>query len=325
LIVISSSHFADHLITWPPSDVTTNIESTYFLGQVIKTRLISVDLEQSRIVSSIRQVSRSSFQPQPDISSIELGNIVSGAIIAIQKDSNISLDLQGSQVRALLSLSNLATSRGHTVPQLRTSLKPGDILDDLVVVSKNPDKKIVIVAAKKNKPSNDGTSFGKIDHSISLNTLKIGQVVPGRIVSHGGRLGTSVRISNHIVGHVHPTDASDDYTSSSVFPSIQSIVDCAVLEVDQSKKRVLLSARRSLVHPEEESPVLDKEINGLDDLKFGDSVRGFVKSVAEHGLFVSVGRGIDARVQIRELFDEVRIRRSLLIKFCLIILSALLV
>jgi len=34
-------------------------------------------------------------------------------------------------------------------------------------------------------------------------------------------------------------------------------------------------------------------------------VRGFIKSIVEHGLFVMLGRGIDARVQIKELFDEV--------------------
>ena len=52
-------------------------------------------------------------------------------------------------------------------------------------------------------------------------------------------------------------------------------------------------------------PVMDKVINNLDDLQVGSTVRGFIKSVAEHCLFVNLGRGIDARVQIKELFDEV--------------------
>jgi rRNA biogenesis protein RRP5 len=50
---------------------------------------------------------------------------------------------------------------------------------------------------------------------------------------------------------------------------------------------------------------MDPEITSVVDLKPGTFVRGFIKSVAEHGLFVSVGRDLDARVQIKELFDEV--------------------
>jgi rRNA biogenesis protein RRP5 len=41
-------------------------------------------------------------------------------------------------------------------------------------------------------------------------------------------------------------------------------------------------------------------------LHVGQALRGFIKSVTEHGLFVTIGRNLDARIQIRELFDEVR-------------------
>jgi transcriptional accessory protein Tex/SPT6 len=50
---------------------------------------------------------------------------------------------------------------------------------------------------------------------------------------------------------------------------------------------------------------VDREINSVEDLKVGETVRGFVKSIPEHGIFVTLGRWIDARVQIKELFDEV--------------------
>jgi DNA-directed RNA polymerase subunit E'/Rpb7 len=50
---------------------------------------------------------------------------------------------------------------------------------------------------------------------------------------------------------------------------------------------------------------VDREINGVEELKVGETVRGSVKNIPEHGLFVSIGRSIDARVQIKELFDEV--------------------
>jgi rRNA biogenesis protein RRP5 len=111
---------------------------------------------------------------------------------------------------------------------------------------------------------------------------------------------------------LHPTDASDDYEAGTPFPAIDSVLKAAIVEVDLTKKQLVLSTRRSKMYPEEIKPVTDREIRDLRDLVAGETVRGFIKSVAEHGLFVTLGRNIDARVQIRELFDDV----SLIIPSC---------
>ena len=60
------------------------------------------------------------------------------------------------------------------------------------------------------------------------------------------------------------------------------------------------------MYPESTKKIVDQEINHISDIHVGDTVRGSIKSVADHGLFVTIGRDIDARVQIRELFDDVR-------------------
>ena len=67
------------------------------------------------------------------------------------------------------------------------------------------------------------------------------------------------------------------------------------------------------MEPSESHVAPDPEITSVEDLIPGASVRGFIKSVAEHGLFVSIGRDLDARVQIKELFDEVRPPRGTII------------
>ena len=86
---------------------------------------------------------------------------------------------------------------------------------------------------------------------------------------------------------------------------LDSIMKAAVVDIDRNKKQLTLSTRQSRMNPDGAKAIVDREITAFSDLKLGDTVRGFVKSVADHGLFVSIGRNVDARVQIKELFDEV--------------------
>lgn len=207
------------------------------------------------------------------------------------------LSLEPSNVRALLSLKNLANQRGTTAPQLRVSLASGDVLEDLVVVTRNAEKYFVIVATKpKGRTALKGT--------LSIDTVALGQIVSGRVMRKT-RVGTLLKLPSHIGGILHPTDGSDDYENGYPFPAVDTVLKAAVIAIDKSKKQLTLSTRHSKLHPDDETAVVDRVIEGVEDLKVGDTVRGFIKSVATHGLFVSIARNIDARVQIRELFDDV--------------------
>ena len=262
-------------------------------GKPVLVRILSNDKEKGRILASIRQATTDTAPP--DISAVEVGDSVEGTINDIHKD-NVLLNLQPSDVRALLSLKNLANRRGSTVAQLRTNLKAGEKLDDLVVVSRNVEQGFVIVANKPKAKPALGT--------VSIDTVQVGQVVGGRVVKHDRR-GALVKFNGRVTGSLHPTDTSDDYEAGSPFPDVDSVLKAAVIAVDREKKHLTLSTRRSQMEPSESHAVADPEIASVEDLKPGTFVRGFVKSVAEHGLFVSIGRDLDARLQIKELFDEV--------------------
>ena len=262
-------------------------------GKPVLVRILSNDKEKRRILASIRQAT-TDIAP-PDISAVEVGDSVEGVISEVHKD-NVLLNLQPSNIRGLLSLKNLANRRGSTVAQLRTNLKAGEKLNDLVVVSRNGEQGFVIVANKPKAKPALGT--------VSIDTVQVGQVVGGRVVKHDRR-GALVKFNGRVTGSLHPTDTSDDYEAGSPFPNVDSVLKAAVIAVDREKKHLTLSTRRSQIEPSESHAVADPEITSVEDLKPGTFVRGFIKSVAEHGLFVSIGRDLDARVQIKELFDEV--------------------
>ncbi|KAE9388875.1 hypothetical protein BT96DRAFT_1003784 [Gymnopus androsaceus JB14] len=125
--------------------------------------------------------------------------------------------------------------------------------------------------------------------TISIDTVKIGQTVGGRVVRHTAH-GALVKLPSNIGGILHHTNVSDDFGSAPAFPAVDSILEAAVVSVDKGRKRLTLSTRRSRMYPDKAGTVVD--------------LRGFIKSITDHGLFATVGRNIDARVQIRELFDD---------------------
>lgn len=275
----------------------SSLPEAFPVGKVVQVRILSSDAETGRIVASIRKASANFRDAIAAIQDVEIGHSVEGVVSEIQKEKAV-ITLKPTQVRALLSLNNLANRRGVAVAQLRSSLKVGEKLTDLVVTSRNPEKGFVLVATK---PKEKETILQK--NALTLESVQIGQIVGGRVIRHI-RAGALVKLTSRISGILHPTDVSDDYESGMPFPPIDTIIKAAVIAIDADKRTLTLSTRRSVMNPAEHSTVADPVINDLSDLKLGATVRGFIKSVAEHGLFVTLGRGLDARVQIKELFDD---------------------
>ena len=268
-----------------------------------------MDQATSRIIGSIIQATKPS--PAVEISKLEVGHTVTGPITVIDiHQDNVVLELQPKdsviRLKALISLANLANHRGTTVLQARASLNVGqEIKEQLVLVSKNVEKALLIVAVKpqeKSKVPNGRTSAG--GGSLRIGDIKVGVTIPGLVIRHHPK-GSTVRLSKHVFATLYPTDVCDNFETGNPFPALDSVINVAILTVDESNQKVLVSTRLSRINLAQAIPVVDREISSLGDLSVGDEIRGFVKSVADHGVFVSIGRGIDARIQIKELFNEV--------------------
>ncbi|KAJ4002507.1 hypothetical protein F5050DRAFT_1802449 [Lentinula boryana] len=273
-----------------------DLSSLYTAGKVVKVRILTLKPEDQTIIASIRKSGTVYKMFNADISGVEIGNILEGVVFEIHKE-NVVLALQPSNVRALISVNNLANHRSISPAQLKVNLKVGDKLEDLVVVSRNTENNFVIVANKpKPKPS-------LAKSIVSFDTVESGQTVGGRVVRHTV-YGVLIKLSSHVGGVLHPTDVSDDFGSATAYPAIDSILKATVVSVDRDKKQLILSTRRSRMYPNQVHNIMDREITEISDLHVGARVRGFIKSITDHGLFVTIGRNVDARVQIRELFDD---------------------
>ncbi|SCZ99428.1 BZ3500_MvSof-1268-A1-R1_Chr7-2g09528 [Microbotryum saponariae] len=291
-------------------EYTSNLGKIFEVGKVVEVKIIRLDPSAKKITVSYRQarghlvvkdrepVASSSTAGLVD--GVKIGDLTRGEIAQIH-ETNVVLRLRPSNVKALISFATLSRHRAVSVQELRQDLAIGDVLDDLVVVSRNLDKDLVIVGLVPSKPkkAQDATTGSR---PCTFESVKPGQVVQGK-VSGVVPSGLLVQLSRNLRGRVPRTEICDDFDrcGSSEY-DLGATVQCAVLSVDDDRRRVALSLRES--RHSAGAQATDPAIEELGDLKVGQTIRGFVKNIASQGLFVSLSDTITARVLIKELFDE---------------------
>ncbi|KAM0751109.1 hypothetical protein T439DRAFT_301042 [Meredithblackwellia eburnea MCA 4105] len=275
---------------------TTDLSRLFTVGKVIPVKIISADPSSNRIVASARQ---GHDAPPVEVTSVDIGHLSSGTITALH-ETNVVLTLQPTGVKALMSYATLARHRKTTVDALRNELAKGQTVEELVVVSKNAEKGIVIVGLIPSKASKaEGSSKPA---NITFASLVVGQKLTGR-VSGKVPTGLLVQVSPSVRGRAPPTEISDDFATVETTNFAKGTqVKCVVISLDSETERVELSLRPSRLEADVE--VRDPIVASVEDLKPGQGVRGFVKNIANAGLFVSLGGDVTARVLIKELFDE---------------------
>jgi rRNA biogenesis protein RRP5 len=264
-------------------------------------RITELRPEEDKVTASIRQALPAAIAAEK----LNVGDIVSGLVSQVHSEQ-VVITILPAQLTALLSLSTLANHRQTGIDELRKELKIGEKLEGLVVVSKNPTSGLLVLSTKRSNTS-QSQSLGISKPMVSFESLTPGEIVSGTVIEHAGT-GTQIELPNGLKGRVHPCDATDDLglIASGEGPlNVGQEVKCLVLKVNPHTRIIDLSTRQSRVDPENAGEVVDREITSIDNLKEGQSIRGLVKNVTQHGLFVALGRSVVARVKIRELFDEV--------------------
>ena len=195
-----------------------------------------------------------------------------------------------------------------SVDALRSSLTTGEMLNDLVVISKNPTSGFFIVANKRVAKTPSGASSS----AESIGEIQVGVITSGRVLSHTTQ-GSTIQLGSGAHGRVHPCDAVDDFSviASGEGPlNVDDDVMCYVLKTNPSTRIIDLSTRPSRTQPDKAQNVVDKEIQEIKDLAEGQPVRGLVKNLSNHGVFVALGRTVTARIMIKEMFDDVRVQNQ---------------
>lgn len=233
----------------------------------------------------------------------------------VQKDDKSLLDLESVKPGS----SQLAFVNNHAENCVWVNLSPNvrgrvalmDLSDDVGQLQNVENRFRIGCALRVNVKAVD-ISAGRLDLTakqdnastpLALKDLSPGMVLPARVIKATER-AVSVELAKNLVAHVPLVELSDDYDSINLMQySKNDIVRACVISVDAPNKRAFVSLRPSKVLSSS-LPVKDAQISNVSQLKASDIVRGFVKKVADKGVFVSLGADVDALVRISDLSDQ---------------------
>ena len=139
--------------------------------------------------------------------------------------------------------------------------------------------------------------------AMTLKDLSIGMVLPSRVTKVTERY-IMVQLSEQLSAPVHLVDMVDDYDTANptVYQKNQTVRVC-VSDIDLPNKKITLSTRPSKVLSSS-LPVKDPEVTSVAQLKVNDVIRGFIKNVADNGIFVTLSNNVTGHVRVTDLSDS---------------------
>ncbi|KAL4871045.1 hypothetical protein BDV12DRAFT_164650 [Aspergillus spectabilis] len=194
-------------------------------------------------------------------------------------------------------------------PNVRGRLRFVDATDDLSILA-DVEKQFPIGSAMKFHVTGVDAAKGHIDLSaregsdkLTFDDLSVGMILPTR-VTRVTEKQVIMQLDNTLVGAVDLINMADDFSKAD--PNTyqkKEVVRSCIVGVDRPNKRIHLSLRPSKVLSSS-LPVQDPEYVSIKQIKVNDIIRGFVRRVADGGLFVTVGHDLVAYVRISELSDS---------------------
>ncbi|CAK1362185.1 unnamed protein product [Cercospora beticola] len=233
----------------------------------------------------------------------------------VEKDDKSLLELDSVKAGS----SHLAFVNNHAENCVWVNLSPNvrgrvalmDLSNDVGQLQ-NVENRFRVGCALRVKVKAADISTGRLDltarqdeasAALTLKDLSPGMVLPARVIKSTERAVT-VELAKDLICHVPLVELSDDYDEVNLAQyNKNDIVRVCVIGVDTPNKRAFVSLRPSKVLSSS-LPVKDHHISNVSQVKAGDIVRGFVKKVADKGVFISLGADVDALVRIADLSDQ---------------------
>ncbi|MCJ1385764.1 rRNA biogenesis protein rrp5 [Xylographa soralifera] len=196
-------------------------------------------------------------------------------------------------------------------PNVRGRIRIMDVSDDVSLLadlaSNFPIGSALRARVLRVDPSNNWLDLSaRSGASSTMKTLKdlsMGMVLPGRVTKVTERY-IMVQLSEQLSAPVHLVDMVDNYDTANptIYQKNQTVRVC-VSDIDLPNKKITLSTRPSKVLSSS-LPIKDPEITSVAQLKVNDIVRGFIKNVADTGVFVTLSSNVTGYVRVTDLSDS---------------------
>ena len=269
-------------LSWTKNNVTAH--ECFAEGDEVEVIVSKIEADKQYISVSLKQLQPSPWDQVPVLQKYPVGMKVTGQIRRIVSFGAFAEIEEG--IKGLLHNTELSWTKDNVTAH--ECFAEGDEVE--VIVSKiEADKQYISVSLKQLQPS-------PWDQVPVLQKYPVGMKVTGqirRIVS----FGAFAEIEEGIKGLLHNTELSwtkDNVTASKCFAEGDE-VEVVILEVDVSKRQMLLSHKQT--KPDPWSEVSEK-------YKVGSIVRGQIVNLTEFGAFVEIEEGIEGLIHISELTDR---------------------
>ncbi|RKP09133.1 hypothetical protein THASP1DRAFT_3428, partial [Thamnocephalis sphaerospora] len=289
----------------------TDPHRLFNVGQSVRCRILSADPERQRIRVSFCTTPRANAGTSNtfsrDLSSIEVGQLVGARVTELRQDI-VLLSLTGTEIRAALPVAHLSDHLDAVPRRLLAKIEVGQILEDLVVLTKNEQHANVLVSRKPLLVA--AARAGQVCRSIT--DVREGDLVPGYVASVT-KHGVFVDMLGGLCARAGKHNLSDQYVASPQehFQQQQSVV-CLVTKVDADENRVEIALKQAqlasatgidLGSRQVQAPI-DTTLKVVDDLKPGRATKARVDGIKPMQLNVMLADNLKGRVHVTNVYSR---------------------
>ena len=207
------------------------------------------------------------------------GDIIKGTVIAVTEE-DVTLDLK-YYASGIIKAEEISSDPDFN---LLESVHVGDVMEATIIRMDDGEGNLLL----SKKEANDILAWDKLNQYLEEGTnlkVRIKGIVPSGVIAY----------LEGIRGFIPASHLSLDYVED-CNPWLGKDVDVRVITVDQSKKKLVLSAK--VIEREKKEEEHNHKISMLVP---GTVVEGTVESLMPYGAFINIGNGLSGLVHISQI------------------------
>jgi rRNA biogenesis protein RRP5 len=282
------------------------------IGQVVSVHVLKVDAEAKKLTVSCKDPSVFGLEQQSALKNLKVGEVVS-ALVTEKSGDDISVEIQGSGLRAVLPVGHLTDKSDSKNRSALKKIRVGQVLTDLAVLEKFEQKRLVVVTNKSSlvRAAKDRTLLRSFEDAKENKTVR-------GFVKNLTLTAVFIQFGSGLTGLLPKSKMPEEAIRLPDFgmTKFQS-VEVKVISVDHGQRRLVLSMidiGNEQTAPEEPAiasvgvnqaavnPV-DPKIASLIDLTLGKLTKAKVVSVKDTQINVKLADNIQGRIDVSQIFD----------------------
>lgn len=264
-------------------------------GQAVSVRILNFDKEKRRIQVSLRQSTELSDNQIKHLEEIEVGRSIVNASIVEKTKETILVELEGSNLRGVLSTGQLSDGNYEQCRKVYKKLNVGETIP-VLVLEKDLRARAVIVTIKDSLMN----AAKSETFPVHYEDVHFGNVVSGYI-RQVTSLGLFVTFAGRLTGLVLAKNATSNRNEdlSQKFYKNQSIA-CTVIKTDDENKRFLLSLTGQGTGGYEtfklKNPI-DQSKSTINDFAVGTMTEGIITEVVPGFVKVRLADNLEGQIE----------------------------